>query len=148
MAWAHVSCRDDLKANDYDTVLSMVIDGWIPNHGTREGRGPLHFPGGTNVALLACLLFFPTPYPNSLVPIGLVLYSFPLTHHLPCGFLMPVWHLLCKFPEGRHRVLPICLLQHLWHNEGPQKYLHGETLMYFIKQGFWNLEGYVALIGL
>lgn len=40
-----MSCRDNLKANDSNTVLSVVRDKWAVHLGTGEGRGLLHLPG-------------------------------------------------------------------------------------------------------
>lgn len=39
------SRRGDLKANDHNTVLSMLTDKCTAQQGTREKRGPLHVSG-------------------------------------------------------------------------------------------------------
>lgn len=39
------SRRGDLKANDHNTVLSMLTDKCTTQQGTREKRGPLHVSG-------------------------------------------------------------------------------------------------------
>ena len=45
-----MSCRDGLKANDYNVVLSMLVDKWVMGHGTREG-GPSAFTRDVNVSV-------------------------------------------------------------------------------------------------
>lgn len=87
---------------------------------------------GTNVTHVVWLLF-PSPVQTYSFPFGLVLYNFPLTYQLPYICMVPVWYLLCKFPESRHTVFHIYLSQHLLHNEDPQKYLHGKTLMCYLR---------------
>lgn len=103
---------------------------WIMDQGRKDSA----WTRGTNVGVS------PTCSASCLLPKSTLSYQrlcflqFPLAHHLPGGFLVSVWYLVCDLPEDRYQALHICL--HLWRNKGPQKYLQAMTWMSFLKRGF------------
>lgn len=124
-----MSCRDDLKGNDYSKGLSMLIDKWVIHQGAEKEEALCIYQGHKcRSSSMATPLLSP-----------MQIHAFPqapfyISSHQTVTCLIHSWYLSgtsSDDPEDRHSVLHIGLLQHLWHNEGPQKYFQGETLCAF-----------------